>query len=100
VAEESPFPSDDLIREFLHARVLPVLGVDRGSVELFRSDAAGHRIVLCYSGSCAGCPGLSVTHTSIVGPLLRREYPAVRAVEAVIEGERESADAAKAAEQS
>jgi Fe-S cluster biogenesis protein NfuA len=96
VAEESPFPSDELIREFLHTHVRPVLGVDRGGVELLRSDAADRRIVLRYTGACAGCPGLSVTHATIVGPLLRREYPAVRSVEAVIDGEREPAgEAAK-----
>ena len=90
MADESPFPADDLLREFLSTRVLPLLAVDRGRVELVRTEAGAGRVVLRYCGCCAGCPGLSVTHTTIVGALLRREFPAVLAVEAMIEGERES----------
>jgi Fe-S cluster biogenesis protein NfuA len=94
VGETPPFPADELLREFLHSRILPLLAVDRGQVELVRCEAAAGRIVLRYSGGCAGCPGLSVTHATIVGPLLRREFPAVTAVEALIQGEREPAKAA------
>ena len=85
---ESPFPADDTLREFLRLRILPILAVDRGSVELARSDQTAARVVLRYAGGCAGCPGLGVTHSSIVEPLLRREFPAVVAVDALIEGER------------
>ncbi|MBI5488956.1 MAG: NifU family protein [Deltaproteobacteria bacterium] len=84
----SPFPSDEVLREFLRTRVLPILAVDRGRVELARADAAAGRVVLRYAASCAGCPGLGVTHAEIVEPLLRGEFPAVTAVDALIEGER------------
>ena len=91
MGETPPFPAEELLREFLHSRILPLLAVDRGRAELVRCDPSLGRIVLRYSGGCAGCPGLAVTHATVVGPLLRREFPAVLAVEALIEGEREPA---------
>ena len=85
---ESPFPADETLREFLRLRILPILAVDRGRVELAHSDEAAASVVLRYGAGCAGCPGLGVTHSSIVEPLLRREFPAVVVVDALIEGER------------
>ena len=84
----NPFPADETLREFLRDRIVPILAVDRGRVELAQTDEDACRVVLRYGASCAGCPGLAITHSSIVEPLLRREFPAVAAVDALIEGEK------------
>jgi len=93
VAADSPrFPADKLLRDYLESRIQPLLGIDRGRVELQKTDAVAGRVVLRYSGTCAGCPGLSVTHEQVVVPLLRRAFPAIVEIDASIEGERRASE--------
>ncbi|MBN1771093.1 MAG: NifU family protein [Deltaproteobacteria bacterium] len=87
-ADSPPFPADELLREYLQNQILPLLAIDRGCVELRKADPVTARVVLRYSGTCAGCPGLTVTHERLVAPLLRRTFPAIVEVEASIDGER------------
>lgn len=91
-ADSPPFPTDELLREYLHNQIRPLLAIDRGTVDLRKTDAAAGRVVLRYSGTCAGCPGLSVTHEQIVVPLLRRAFPAIIEIEASIDGERRASE--------
>ncbi|NMC69502.1 MAG: hypothetical protein GYA57_05460 [Myxococcales bacterium] len=91
-ADSPPFPTDELLREYLQSQVQPLVAIDRGRVELRKADAVTGRVVLRYSGTCAGCPGLSVTHEQIVVPLLRRAFPAIAEVEASIDGERRASE--------
>ncbi len=91
-ADSQPFPADELLREYLQTQIVPLLAIDRGSVELRTADPVTARVVLRYSGTCAGCPGLSVTHERLVVPLVRRAFPAVAEVEASIEGERRESE--------
>jgi Fe-S cluster biogenesis protein NfuA len=87
VAEGKSFPSADELREFVRSRIVPLVAIDRGSVEILHADPASGSVTLRYSRACAGCPGLAVTHGSLVAPLLTRAFPAVTSVEATIEGE-------------
>ena len=73
--QQGEVPADETLREFLRLRVLPILAVDRGTVELAHSDERAARVVLRYGAGCAGCPGLGIT-------------PAVVAVDALIVGEK------------
>jgi Fe-S cluster biogenesis protein NfuA len=90
--DSPPFPADELLREYLRNQIVPLLAVDRGSVELHKADPAAARVVLRYSGTCAGCPGLTVTHERLVVPLLLHAFPAIAKVEASIAGERRESD--------
>lgn len=90
--DSPPFPADELLREYLRNQILPLLAVDRGSVELRKADPVTAKVVLRYTGTCAGCPGLTVTHEQLVVPLLRRAFPAIVEVEASLEGERRASE--------
>jgi len=97
-ADSPPFPADELLRECLRSQVQPLLAIDRGRVELRKVDPVAGRVVLRYSGTCAGCPGLSVTHEQVVVPLLRRAFPAIAEIEASIDGERRASEGPAAPE--
>ncbi len=80
------------VQILLRRDVTPILALDRGDVSAASLDPATGTVVLVYSGACAGCPGLDITHERLVAPLVRRAFPGIVDVVSTIEGEQAPAD--------
>jgi Fe-S cluster biogenesis protein NfuA len=72
----APFP-EKLVR--VCSEVLgPLIRQDGG--ELYLVEAKADRVVLHLAGHCSGCPGASLTTSSIIEPALRAVAPGVQIV--------------------
>ena len=63
-----------LCREIL----APLIGTDGGEMYLVRFD--GDDVHIHLTGTCAGCPGVSLTGDKVILPALRTAAPKVRVV--------------------
>lgn len=56
----------------------PLIRQDGG--ELYLVEAKGDRLVLHLAGQCSGCPGASLTTSSVIEPALRAVQPGLHVV--------------------
>jgi len=69
------------ISKIIEEKVNPLLGVDRGSVEVADLREEEGVVVVRYSGRCAGCPALPITHDKVVTAVLLAADRSIRKVE-------------------
>ncbi len=72
-------PTKTQIEEILDERVRPLLQLDGGNARVDRVQDDG-TVVLCFTGRCAGCPGVDQTLEALVEPTLRQAYPDIRKI--------------------
>jgi len=70
--------AEALIAEYIR----PLVEADGGRIELV--DVSDKRVVLRFSGMCAGCPGQPFTLSRVIEPLIKRMLGADTVVEARI----------------
>ncbi len=68
----------DQIAKVCREILAPLVRTDGGELYLVRID--GDDLHLFLSGSCAGCPGASLTSDKVILPALRSAAPKVRLV--------------------
>lgn len=67
------------VEEVLAERVRPVLRVDGGDLRLERVQDDG-TVFVCFTGRCAGCPGVEYTLSSLVEATLKDALPNIKKV--------------------
>jgi len=65
-----------LLLELLQSVIAPLVHTDGGELYLVRAD--GDEVVLHLAGTCAGCPGASLTIQGVIEPTLRTILPSLR----------------------
>jgi Fe-S cluster biogenesis protein NfuA len=66
------------LRQVLRDRVLPLVAADHG--ELYLVSASAEEVSLHLAGSCAGCPGATLTERHLLEPAVRDALPKARLV--------------------
>ncbi len=69
---------NEAVLETLRAVVAPLIDVDGG--ELYVVASQGDEVKLHLAGTCAGCPGATLTTRGVIEPALRRAAPNARVV--------------------
>src|ERR1700751_1158771 len=78
-APEGSAPKDDLvstIRSVCRDLLAPIVNADGGEVYLV--SATTDAVHLHLSGTCAGCPGASLTRDKVLAPILTATAPKAR----------------------
>jgi Fe-S cluster biogenesis protein NfuA len=71
----------ETVEKVIEEKINPLLGADRGSVELAEAREDEGVVVVRYRGRCAGCPALTITHRKVVTALLVAADRSIRRVD-------------------
>ena len=70
-----PSPSEAILKA-IRSLVVPLVEVDGGKVFLVR--LGDDEVALHLAGTCAGCPGTTLTTRGVIEPAIRSAVPAAR----------------------
>jgi Fe-S cluster biogenesis protein NfuA len=71
----------DTVVKIVNDRINPLLAVDRGAIEIVDVREDEGVVLVRYTGRCAGCPALSITHRKIVSAALISADRSIRKVD-------------------
>jgi Fe-S cluster biogenesis protein NfuA len=69
-------PSKEIVSQICRDVLAPLVRADGG--ELYLVQIAGDDVHIHLSGTCAGCPGASLTRDKVLGPIITAAMPKAR----------------------
>lgn len=69
------------VEELIETKILPILRVDGGTVEVVAVDPDEHGVTLRFGGTYRGSPCRGVVLSEVIGPMLKEVFEELTAIE-------------------